>query len=134
MGIGKAARSLRVLERTDAIEAAVRGRLLQVFDARDEHLADGQRTTRTWLIHTTRVTKGQAGEYKAIQALAQDHAPLLAALAEGCVLTKSVTMQLASWTRPIPAEYRGKAEEIRPGQTVKCGCLTSHQEPFRELP
>jgi hypothetical protein len=108
----KAARSLRVLERTDAIEAAVRGRFLEAFEARDGHLADGQRTTRTWLVHSTRVSKGQAGEYKAIQALAQIQAPLLAALAEGHVLTKSVALQLARWTRAIPGEYRGEAEEI----------------------
>ncbi len=43
---------LRALERHDAIEAAVRGRLLEVFDAQDGHLADGQRTTRTWLVHS----------------------------------------------------------------------------------
>jgi hypothetical protein len=109
------ARRLRALERLDAIEAAVRGRLLEAFDAQDAHLADGQRTTRTWLIHTTRVTKGQAGEYKAIQALARDHAPLLAALAEGYVLTKSVALQLARWTKAIPDECRGKAEEILVG-------------------
>lgn len=40
---------LRVLERNDAVQAAVRGRLLEAFDAQDAHLADGQRTTRTWL-------------------------------------------------------------------------------------
>jgi hypothetical protein len=37
---------------------------------------------------------------------------LLAALAEGYVLTKSVALQLAKWTRVIPEEYRGEAEEI----------------------
>ena len=103
---------LRALERHDAIQAAVRARLLQVFDAQDGHLADGQRTTRAWLIHSTRVTKGQAAEYQAIQALARDHRVLLAALAEGDVLTKSVALQLARWTRAIPGRYRDQAEEI----------------------
>ena len=37
---------------------------------------------------------------------------LLAALAEGHVITKSVALQLARWTRAIPDEYRGEAEEI----------------------
>ena len=78
-----AADRLRALERHDAIEAAVRARLLQVFDAQDGHLADGQRSTRAWLVHSTRVTKGQAGEYQAVQALARGHQVLLAALAEG---------------------------------------------------
>ncbi len=107
-----AADRLRALERHDAVEAAVRARLLQVFDARDGHLADGQRTTRAWLIHSTRVTKAQAAEYKAIQALARDHRVLLAALAEGDVLTKSAALQVARWTRAIPGRYRDQAEEI----------------------
>jgi hypothetical protein len=110
-----AADQLRVMERHDAVQAAVRGRLLEVFDAQDGHLADGQRTIRTWLVHSTRVTKGQAGEYQAIQALARDHAPLLAALAEGYVLTKSVALQLAKWTKAIPDDCRDKAEEILVG-------------------
>ena len=110
-----AADRLRALERHDAIEAAVRARLLQVFDAQDGHLADGQRSTRTWLVHTTRVTKGQAGEYQALHGLARGHQVLLAALAEGHVLTKSVALQLARWTRAIPDQYQGKAEEILVG-------------------
>jgi hypothetical protein len=103
---------LRMMERTDAMGAATRGRFLQAFDARDVHLSDGQRTTRAWLVHSLRVTRGQAGEHKAVQALAADHEPLLAALAEGHVLTKSAALQLAKWTKPIPAEFRKQAEEI----------------------
>lgn len=53
------ARGLRVLERADAVQAAVRGRFLQVFDARNGHLADGQRSTRAWLVHSLRVTRGR---------------------------------------------------------------------------
>src|SRR3984957_6849590 len=110
-----AADRLRALERHDAVEAAVRARLLQAFDAQDGHLADGQRTTRAWLIHSTRVTKAQAAEYKAIQALARDHLVLLAALAEGDVLTKSAALQVAKWTKAIPGRYRDQAEEIVAG-------------------
>ena len=66
---------------------------------------------RGWCI-ATRVTKGQAAEHKAVQALARRHPVLLAALAEGHVLTKSVALQVARWTRRIPAEFRGQAEEI----------------------
>ena len=109
---GAAADQLRALERNDAIEAALRGRLLAAFDARDGHLADGQRTTRAWLVHSLRVTKGQAGEHQAVQALARSHHVLHAALAEGWVLTKSEALQLAKWTRAIPQDYRAEAEEI----------------------
>src|SRR5579859_3950013 len=55
-----AAERLQALERHDAVEAAVRGRLLVVFHAQDGPVADGQRTIRSWLIHTTGVTRGQA--------------------------------------------------------------------------
>jgi hypothetical protein len=44
------------------------------------------------------VTRGQAAEHKAVQELAQGHAPLLAGLREGHVITKSVALQLARWT------------------------------------
>jgi len=37
---------------------------------------------------------------------------LLAALAEGGVLTESEALRLARWTKAIPGDYRGKAEEI----------------------
>jgi hypothetical protein len=37
---------------------------------------------------------------------------LLAGLREGGAVTKSVALQLAKWTRPIPAEIRDQAEEI----------------------
>jgi Domain of unknown function (DUF222) len=75
-------------------------------------VADGQRTIRTWLVNVTRVTRGQAGEHRAVQALAEGHRVLLAGLAEGDVLSKSVALQLAKWTRAIPDEYRDEAEEI----------------------
>ena len=103
---------LRALERNDAVGSALRGRLLAVFDAQDGHLADGQRSTRAWLVHALRVTRGQAGEYQAVQALARGHRVLHAALAEGWVLTTSEALQLARWTRAIPAEYRAEAEDI----------------------
>ena len=48
----------------------------------------------------------------AVPALAREHRPLLEALAEGYVITKSVALQLAKRTRAIPAEFREQAEEI----------------------
>ena len=63
------AEGLRMLEQADAVGAAVRGRYLEAFDAQDGHIADGQRTARTWLVHCTGVTKGQAAEHRAVQAV-----------------------------------------------------------------
>ena len=107
------AEGLRSLERADAVEAVARARFLAVFSAQDGAVSEGQRNTRAWLVNTTRVTRGQAGEYQATEALAGDHQVLLAGLREGWVVTKSVALQLAKWTRPIPAEYRDEAEGIR---------------------
>src|SRR5580704_11929124 len=84
------AEGLRALERTDAVEAVARARFLAVFSAQDGPVGDGQRNTRAWLVNTTRVTRGQAAEYRATEALAEDHQVLLAGLREGWVVTKSV--------------------------------------------
>jgi Domain of unknown function (DUF222) len=108
---GAAAECLRGLERADAVRTAARARMLAAFDTKDGHVADGQRTTRAWLVHCLRVTRGKAGEYAAVQALAREHLPLLAGL-RGEAVTESVALQLAKWTRSIPAEYRGQAEQI----------------------
>jgi len=112
MPAAAAAECLQGLEQADAVGAAARGQLLAAFDAQDGSVADGQRTARTWLVHVTRVTRGQAAEHKAVQALAEHHRPLLAGLREGDVITKSVALQLAKWTAAIPEEFREKAEQI----------------------
>jgi len=57
------AECLRGLKRADAVEAAARSQFLEAFDAQDGHLGDGQRTTRTWLVHCRRVTRVQAGQH-----------------------------------------------------------------------
>jgi Domain of unknown function (DUF222) len=103
---------LQTMEHIDAIGAAVRGEALAAFDAQDGSVADGQRTNRTWVVNTTRVTRGQAAEHIAVQKVAEAHRPLLAAMAEGDVISKSVALQLAKWTMAIPDEFRVQAEVI----------------------
>jgi hypothetical protein len=99
---------LLALERNDAVTAAVRGQAMAAYDAQGSPVGDGQRTTKAWVIYTSRVTRGQATEHLAVQKLAEQHRPPRAALAEGGVLTKSVAIQLALQTR----KYRDQAEEI----------------------
>jgi hypothetical protein len=106
------AAGLRALERYDAVEAAVRGEMLAVYDAQGGPVGDGQRTSKAWVVHTTRVTRGQAAEHIAVQRLAEGHPVLRAALAEGDAVTKSVALQLAKWTAKIPDESRDEAEKI----------------------
>ncbi len=101
----------RRMARVDAATTVAWARVLAAVDAKDGHLAEGQRSLRTWLVHMVRVTRGQAAQYMAMRALPRDHQPLLAGLRTGAVTT-SVALQLAKWTQAIPAEFRGQAEEI----------------------
>jgi hypothetical protein len=103
---------LGAMERADARGAAVRGKAMAAFDAQDGSVAYGQKTMRAWMVNASRVTRGQAAEHIAVQRLAETHRPLLAALAEGDVVTKSIAVQLARWTAAIADEYREQAEEI----------------------
>ena len=111
MPAGEPAAHLAATERIGAVLAAARGRYLAAFDAKDGHLADGQKTLRTWLVNVLGVTKAQAARYRAQQALWRDHAVLWAGLRAKAV-PASLALQLAQWTTDIPAEFRGKAETI----------------------
>jgi hypothetical protein len=79
-----------------------------------------QKTTRTWLVNCLRITKGQAAEYKAIQALSAKHEALAAGLRDR-VLTKSAALLVARWTRAIPERIpdqgRGDPRRRRPGRS-----------------
>ncbi len=108
---GELAACLLGMEQADAVWAVAWARLLAAFDATDGHQGDGQKTLRTWLVHMARVTRAQAAQYQALRALPRHHEPLLAGLRTKAV-TKSVALQLAKWTRQIPAEFRAQAEEI----------------------
>ena len=133
------AECLRGMERADAVQAAARGQFLAAFDAKDGHQGDGQRTTRAWLVHSTRVTRGQAAEYRAVLALAREHRSLLAGLREGHVITKSVALQVAKWTAAIPEEYREQAEEIviaaaRAGANLRALAAICAEIKYRTVP
>jgi hypothetical protein len=106
------AQCLRALEQADAIGAAARGKMLAAFDAKDAHLADGQRTTRSWLYHTLWITRAQAREHPAVARLAAGHPEVLAGLREGRHLTKSAALQLVRWLQDIPERFRDQAGQI----------------------
>jgi hypothetical protein len=89
-----AAERLRALECHDAVEAAVRGRLLAGFDAQDGPVGDGHRSIRAWLVHGTRVTRAQAAEHQAVQALAEHHPALnLTTAAAGSLVASHADMK-----------------------------------------
>ena len=99
------------MEQAEAVATAAWAQMLAAYDAQDGHLADGQRSLGPWLVHMLRLTRAHAAQYKAIRALPRDHQPLLAGLRTKAV-TKSMALQLAQWTRQIPAEFRAQAEDI----------------------
>src|SRR5579859_7490040 len=123
---------LQGIERADAVLTVARSRSLAAHDAKDGHLADGQRTQRTWNVHVLRVTRGQACEYQAVQSLTGGHEPLLGGLRTRAV-TKSVALQLAKWTRAIPEEFRGQAEEILVAAALAGADLRSLAEICAEI-
>ncbi|MBV9447820.1 MAG: DUF222 domain-containing protein, partial [Streptosporangiaceae bacterium] len=88
------------------------GRLLAAFDAMDGAYEWGQRTWRSWAVNHLRVSRGQAGEYRELMRLCREFPVLAAALAEGCVLPRSMALLVARWLRSVPEEFRGEAEEI----------------------
>ncbi|HEY6296937.1 MAG TPA: DUF222 domain-containing protein [Streptosporangiaceae bacterium] len=104
-------RYIRELIQADAVLIAALAPMLAAYDAKNGHQGDGQKTLRAWLVHMGRVTRAQAAQYKAVQALHRHHEPLLAGLRTRAVTT-SEALQLARWTQAIPAEFRGEAEEI----------------------
>jgi SAM-dependent methyltransferase len=105
---GAVAECLRGREEADAVGAAARGRMLRAFDAAGRHLAAGQRSTRTWRVHCLRVTRGQAGEYGAVQALVKP-GDLVLDIGAG---TGALTVYL------VRAGARVIAVELHPGWAV----------------
>ena len=117
------AQILRGMEQADAVTTVAWARMLAAYDAKDGHLADGQRSLGAWLVHMLRVTRAQAAQYKAIQALARDHEPLLAGLRSRAVTT-SEALQLAKWTRrsrPSTAGRPRRSSSPRRGPAPTCG-------------
>ena len=105
------ARGLAGMERVGGVLAAAQGRFAAAFDAQDGHLADGQKTVRTWFVNVLGVTRAQAARYKALQGLWREHRVLWAGL-RGTAITKSMVLQLAPWLLDIPAEFRAQAEDL----------------------
>jgi hypothetical protein len=99
------------LEWADAVITVARAQLLDAYDTKDGHLAEGQRTLGAWLVNVLHVTRGQAARYKAMMSLPRQHRPLLVGLRTRAV-NKSLALELARWTQDIPAEFRGQAEDI----------------------
>ena len=66
----------------------------------------------SWLIHRTKVTKGAARGHLGWSGRTVTHPQILAALAEGTVVSESMARTICQWTGKLPAECRPAADEI----------------------
>jgi len=106
------AECLQTLEQADAIATAARARILAAFTAAQGYAADADYSPASWLIHRTKVTKGAARAHLGWARRAAAHPQVLAALAEGTVLSESMARLICGWIGKLPESCRERADEI----------------------
>jgi Domain of unknown function (DUF222) len=106
------AQCLQAFEQGDAISTAARARFLAAFTAGQGYSEDADYSPTSWLIHRTGITKGAARAHRAWARRAIIHPQVVAALAEGTVLSESMARALCGWTDKLPEDCRGTADEI----------------------
>ncbi|HJY72384.1 MAG TPA: DUF222 domain-containing protein, partial [Streptosporangiaceae bacterium] len=103
---------LRAQEQHDAVSTATRARILAAFTAARGYTADADYSPTSWLIHQTRITKAAARAHLAWSRRVDGHPRVIAALAEGDVLTDSMAATICRWIDKIPASCRDAADQI----------------------
>jgi Domain of unknown function (DUF222)/HNH endonuclease len=106
------AECLRVLEEASAISTAVRARFLAAFTVGQGYAEDADYSPTSWLINRTRVTKGAARGHISWSRRAASHPQVVAALAEGTVLSESMAATICGWTDRLPEDCRQAADAI----------------------
>jgi Domain of unknown function (DUF222) len=106
------AECLQALEQGDPMSAAARAQILGAFTASQGYSADADYSPTAWLIHRTRVTKGTARGHLSWARRVGTHPHVLAALAEGTVVSESMALTICQWTDKLPEACRPAADEI----------------------
>ena len=106
------AECLQGLEQADAICTAARAWYLAAFTAGQGYSADADYSPTSWLIHRTKVTKGAARGHLGWAGRTVTHPQILAALAEGTVVSESMARTICQWTGKLPEACRPAADEI----------------------
>ena len=106
------AECLQGFEQAEAICTAARAWYLAAFKAGQGYSADADYSPTSWLIHRTRVTKGAARGHLGWSGRTVTHPQILAALAEGTVLSESMARTICQWTDKLPEACRPAADEI----------------------
>jgi hypothetical protein len=112
LAAGAQAECLQGSEQGDAMNTAVRARFLAAFTAGQGYAEDADYSPASWLIHRTRITKGAARGHVGWSRRALTHPLVVAALAEGTVLTESMAHTVCGWTDRLPESCRQAADEI----------------------
>ena len=82
------------------------------FTAAQGYAADADYSPASWLIHRTKVTEGAARAHLGWARRAAAHPQVLAALAEGTVLSESMARLICGWIGKLPESCRERADEI----------------------
>jgi hypothetical protein len=109
------AECLQALEQGDAISTAARARILAAFTAGQGYSDDADYSPTSWLIHRACITKGAARRHLGWARRAVTHPQVVAALAEGTVLSESMAGLVCGWTDKLPEFCRDAADEILVG-------------------
>jgi len=106
------AECLQFFEQADAKSTAARARILAAFTTGQGYCEDADYSPTSWLIHHTKVTKGAARGHLGWARRAAEHPQVMAALAEGTVLTESMARTICGWTGKRPESCCETADEI----------------------
>src|SRR5580658_10273988 len=106
------AKCLQALEQGGSMSTAARARLLAAFTAGRGYCDDADYSPTSWLIHRTGITKGAARGHVRWSRRTLTHPQVLAALAEGIVLSESMALTICAWTGKLPADCRTTADDI----------------------
>ena len=106
------AECLHGYERAAAMLTAGRAWILGSFMAEQGYSADAEYSAGAWLRHRTKVTKAAARGHVAWARRAVAHPAVLAALAEGTVVTELVGREICCWTDRLPPDCRDAADQI----------------------
>ena len=104
--------ALRVLERADAVEAVVRGKLVKMLGLSGGPSADAHQSVGAWLKWETGVTSAQAKTYSSWARRVDEHPVIIEAMLAGRHMSPSLAMRCCGWTRKIPAGFRAEADGI----------------------
>ena len=106
------AECLQAFEQADAISTAARARFLAAFTAGQGYSADADYSPAAWLIHRTRITRGAARGHLGWARRTLTHPQVVAALAEGTVVSESIAQVICEWTDKLPQDCQADADEI----------------------